>query len=124
VKKVADGSVFLGSEALELSLVDQVMTSSEYILERVQAGDRVLKLHRSNPARFLRRPIISPIDVLPHLRMWIATNILGVSAAGNPQLEQTPIDGATLMSWLVQAGSLLGFVHHLYSQYLRNAIDR
>jgi signal peptide peptidase SppA len=75
---VADGSIFLGQEALEVDLVDQVQTSDEYILERIQAGDRVLKLHKSMQPRLSRRflsPNISPLDLLPHLRSWISQQV-------------------------------------------------
>lgn len=91
---VADGSVFLGQEALDLKLVDQIMTSSDYIQERVFAGDRVLMLHRSNPTRFARR--VGALDLLPHLRRVLLQPLVGS---------------------LVQTTSVLGFLHHLYCQY-------
>lgn len=95
--RVADGSVFLGQEALNLGLVDGVLTSSEYILQRMEAGDRVLKLHRANPQRFPRR-VLSPLDILPHLQSWVG------------KLLQSP----HTMTWLASAG----FVHHLVQQYV------
>ena len=98
--KVAEGGVFLGKEALELQLVDQVMTSSEYLLDRIEAGDRVLKLHRSTPSRFPRRVSISPLDILPHLRSLLAHK-------------------ENLGAWVVQGASYLGFLHHLYVNYWR-----
>lgn len=62
---VADGDIYLGLEALELKLVDKVMTSEEYIMERVQAGDRVLKLHRIPHSMKSRRlASIHPLDFL------------------------------------------------------------
>jgi serine protease SohB len=42
--QVATGDVFLGVEALKLGLVDRLITSDEYISERIQSGARVLKL--------------------------------------------------------------------------------
>ncbi|KAL7552902.1 hypothetical protein ACHAWF_016154 [Thalassiosira exigua] len=42
--KVASGDVFLGVQALKLGLVDRIITSDEYIAERIQHGCRVLKL--------------------------------------------------------------------------------
>lgn len=62
---VADGDIFLGREAKELKLVDEIMTSEEYIMERVQAGDRVLKIHRiSHMMKNRRLASIHPLDFL------------------------------------------------------------
>ena len=41
---ITDGSHWIGTSALRLGLVDRLITSDEYIDERVRAGDRVLKL--------------------------------------------------------------------------------
>jgi signal peptide peptidase SppA len=71
IHKVADGSVFAGQEALDTQLIDQIQTSEEYIMERIQAGDRVLRLHRSIKPKFTRRVHLSPLDILPHLRTWL-----------------------------------------------------
>jgi len=65
IDEVADGNIFLGQEAKDLKLVDSIMTSEEYILDRVQAGDRVLKLHRMPQFLKNRRfPNIHPLDFL------------------------------------------------------------
>ncbi|KAL3768634.1 hypothetical protein ACHAW5_004329 [Stephanodiscus triporus] len=42
--QVATGDIFLGVEALKLGLVDRLITSDEYISERILSGARVLKL--------------------------------------------------------------------------------
>jgi len=42
--RVANGDVFLGVEAIKLGLVDRLVTSDEYISERIRNGARVLKL--------------------------------------------------------------------------------
>jgi serine protease SohB len=42
--RVANGDVFLGVQALKLGLVDRLITSDEYIAERIRHGTRVLKL--------------------------------------------------------------------------------
>jgi len=69
--EVADGSVFLGQEALDLKLIDGVITSDDYLVERMRQGDRILKLHRSYQARMPRRTYsLSPLDLLPHLQAW------------------------------------------------------
>ncbi|KAL7484130.1 hypothetical protein ACHAW6_009770 [Cyclotella cf. meneghiniana] len=44
IDQVATGDVFLGIQALKLGLVDRLVTSDEYIYERIQDGARVLKL--------------------------------------------------------------------------------
>jgi len=43
-EKIYEGDTFLGKDALGYGLVDRVVTSDEYVAERVRAGDRVLKL--------------------------------------------------------------------------------
>jgi len=60
--EVTSGDTFLGKEAKSLGLVDHVMTSDEYLYERVKAGDRVLKLHKYDRSRMMMR--LSPLDLL------------------------------------------------------------
>lgn len=74
IDQVGDGSVFLGQEALDWQLVDGIQTSEEYIMEKVQAGHRVLRLHRSIKPKFTRRIHLNPLDVLPHIRSWIVNS--------------------------------------------------
>ena len=52
LNKVATGEIWMGEEALELGLVDRLITSDEYLGERVKSGDLVLKLHKCERARF------------------------------------------------------------------------
>jgi len=106
---IANGNVFLGQEALDLQLVDGVMTSDEYILERIRAGNRVLRLHRSQQSRFSRRVTLSPLDVLPHLKAWLSDHVLS-------NLKSSDTITAAV-SCLLQAGSILGFVRYLHNQY-------
>ena len=61
IDKVCTGSVFLGNEARELGLVDRVLTSDEYVAERIAAGDRVLRLIPYKGQFVLN---ISPLDLL------------------------------------------------------------
>jgi ClpP class serine protease len=69
-----DGSVFLGQEALDLQLLDAATTSYEYIAQRIMAGDRVLKLHKSDSKQYYRMSRgISPLDILPRI---IRTNLI------------------------------------------------
>ena len=44
IDQVANGDVFLGIQAKKLGLVDRLITSDEYISERIKDGARVLKL--------------------------------------------------------------------------------
>lgn len=44
IDQVANGDVFLGIQAKKLGLVDKLITSDEYISERIKDGARVLKL--------------------------------------------------------------------------------
>jgi len=109
-----DGSVFLGNEAKQLGLVDAVRTTDEYLLERITAGDRVLRLHRSFQFRFMRRPLhISPLDILPHLRAW-ASRVVTKYGEGSGGTES---DWKDILTRFVQAGSWVGFAHHVISKY-------
>lgn len=58
--QVATGDVFLGVQAIKFGLVDRLITSDEYISERIRQGARVLKLinyHRPmGLVRFLGAP--------------------------------------------------------------------
>jgi serine protease SohB len=66
LSEVMEGECFLGQYAQELGLVDRTITSDAYIAERVQAGDKVLRLRRyDKPRAFggLTLPL-SPLDLL------------------------------------------------------------
>ena len=52
MKKVGTGDVFLGRGALDVGLVDQILTSDEYITNKLVQGARVLKLVKNRKARF------------------------------------------------------------------------
>lgn len=64
---ICDGTVLLASRALECGLVDRILTSDEYLWERVCAGDHVLKLHRTTRTD-QRRIFVRALDLLPHLK--------------------------------------------------------
>lgn len=103
VATVCDGSVYMGGEALGLNLVDDVMTSEEYLMQRMLAGDRVLKVYRSRQSRLphhLRFPTFW--EILPHLRGKIE------SFLSRPDIGTK----------LVQVGSCVGFLHHLVSTHM------
>jgi serine protease SohB len=50
--QVATGDVWIASDALEIGMVDVLMTSDEYIMKKVRDGNRVLKLVKSQRPRF------------------------------------------------------------------------
>ena len=100
VKEVCNGSVYMGKEALSLNLVDDIMTSDEYLMEKMQNGDRVLKIHKSQQSRMghnVRFPSFT--DILPHLKGRIE------SWMSNPETAAR----------LLQTGSFVGFVVHFLS---------
>ena len=98
IGEVADGDIYLGLEALELNLVDEVMTSEEYIMERVQAGDRVLKLHRiPHHMKNRRLASIHPLDFLrENGPRWLAQQ-----------------DIPKMLSRVLQTSTFLKFVQYL-----------
>lgn len=110
VDKVTDGSVFLGQEALALQLVDRVMTSDEYIFERIQSGYRVLKLHRANPARFSQ--MLNPLQVLPYLRSVISDKV--ASSDG---------DISVLVSKILQAGGFISCAQYAINLILKGGSE-
>jgi signal peptide peptidase SppA len=105
--EVANGNVFLGLEAVELGLVDVVMTSDDYIMERVRAGERVLKLHRSQQTNFSRRFNLSPLDILPHLKTWLSEKVVsGAHAERN-------------VARLLQLVSAVSVAKHIVSEFFK-----
>ena len=52
IDEVATGDVWLASDALEIGMVDAIMTSDEYIRRKMMNGDRVLKLMKCQRPRF------------------------------------------------------------------------
>lgn len=76
---IATGDIWLGTDALNVGLIDKMITSDEYIGDKLQSGERVLKLIRYQKPRFAFGPphygssfLHSSIkcfsDVLIHLR--------------------------------------------------------
>lgn len=49
IEKVATGEVWFGADALSRGLVDELQTSSEYILEQIRKGHEVLELTFRRP---------------------------------------------------------------------------
>ena len=104
-----EGQVFLGSEAVELGLVDQVMTSDEYIQQRVNAGDRVLRLHQPKLRHSRGLIQISPLDLLPHIRTRVSSLLVN-----NPD---------KVASFLMSAATCWGFASHIFRQIMSRRDD-
>lgn len=71
INKLATGKVWLGYEALNVGLIDRIITSDEYIGERLLEGARVLRLVKYRKPRFLfpsphpsRVNVWHPIDMI------------------------------------------------------------
>ena len=104
--RVATGDVFLGNQALELGLVDRIMTSDEYISERIRDGSRVLKLvnyQKQNPQGlfgfprqspgFMRRRSVDVAKMAAHgissaLQAWTGMSMPNLAATSNEALLQ------------------------------------
>ena len=97
---VCQGAIYLGEEAKALHLIDGVMTSEEYILERIQAGDRVLKLHRVPSFIKQRRHFLKDLNPLDFIRGQ------GFAWLRGQDLSQ-------LVSKVLQTTTVLRFVQHL-----------
>merc|ERR1711862_26025 len=117
---ICDGSVYLGNEAKELKLVDEVMTTDEYILNRIFEGDRVLMLHRSNQSRMGKRFYsLTPLDILPHLvKKGTKTITTALNKGWWSLSKQQPQPQQPQFLSLVQTGTVLRFAQYLYQKYL------
>ena len=64
---VCNGRILSGEMALERGMIDRILTSDEYILEKITEGDLVMKLHlvSGNSERSI---IAMALQILPHLR--------------------------------------------------------
>ena len=91
---VCQGAIYLGSEAHSLKLIDGVMTSEEYILERIQAGDRVLKLHRIPSFAKTKGHLFRDLNPLDFIR-------------------EHGVDVSQLMAKVLQTTSVVQFLKHL-----------
>jgi len=65
---ICDGSVHTGRRALSYGLIDRILTSEEYIWEKICDGNLVLKMHKSVRENDRTRLFVRALDVLPHLR--------------------------------------------------------
>jgi serine protease SohB len=107
--KVLTGAVFLGTEACELGLVDRVVTSDEYVAERIAAGDRVLRLLPYRGSQLGLK--ISPLDLLSGVDAEGRAKIMLMIKQFAPGICQT-------CASLFRVGSAVGIlnlVHHFAS---------
>lgn len=65
--KVCNGRILSGNTALESGMIDRILTSDEYISEKITEGDLVMKLHlvSGDGERFA---IWNALQILPHLK--------------------------------------------------------
>jgi len=63
---VCNGRILSGETALASGMIDRVLTSDEYVLEKISGGDLVMKLHlvSGNSERYR---IATALQILPHL---------------------------------------------------------
>jgi ClpP class serine protease len=113
-EKVTNGDVFLGKQALQYGLVDRLMTSDEYISERVQAGDRVLKLHKYDKARMGMR--FSPLDLL----LLKNNGLLGKSSVVRTALNWVN----QIAPAIIKFSTTVGLIQVLDKNYVRARIQR
>jgi ClpP class serine protease len=53
INKIGSGDVWLAYDALDIGLIDRIITSDEYIGERIKDGARVVKIVKCERRRFL-----------------------------------------------------------------------
>ena len=63
-RSVCDGTVLSGIDALNTGMIDEIKTSDEYIQEKINAGDHVLKMHKSVYGRVRLSPF-SFLSLIP-----------------------------------------------------------
>jgi serine protease SohB len=102
---VCDGTVLIGSQALDSGMVDRVLTSDEYIWEKITDGDYVLKLHKSNRDHDHSRMFARALDILPHLRQRISGKDFGVA-----------------MSRIFQGAAFTSMIHRALCRYFDERI--
>jgi ClpP class serine protease len=76
IEEIATGNAWMGYDALELGLIDKILTSDEYLGDRMRNGSRVLKLYRIERGRdiFSRRTatLTSTLVQKPNLSALLA----------------------------------------------------
>jgi ClpP class serine protease len=82
IEELATGDVWLGYDAIELDLVDRLITSDEYIGERMEEGAHVLKLVKMYKSKY---PFAMPTTAArtggrmsDSLRSWVGASLEGL----------------------------------------------
>ena len=104
IEKVCTGAVFLGTEACDLGLVDRVITSDEYVSERIAAGDRVLRLLPYKGPQFGGLKI-SPLDLL----------LSSMDAEGRLNIRDLGMRIVRTFAPMLRVGAVVGVLNHLAS---------
>lgn len=125
IEHVATGEVWIGYDALKHGLIDRIITSDEYIGERIRGGARVLKLCKlvrhglfSRPSASSSRSFtpatknklsdhLSLVSLLEDFRSMLerASDTLGAAIADDPRLDLSTLARASEMSRNVQASA-------------------
>lgn len=63
---VCNGRILSGEKALKNGMIDRILTSDEYILEKISEGDLVMKLHLVS-GRTEHHIVARALELLPHL---------------------------------------------------------
>mmetsp|Transcript_15718 Transcript_15718/g.32178 ORF Transcript_15718/g.32178 Transcript_15718/m.32178 type:complete len:779 (-) Transcript_15718:254-2590(-) len=63
---VCNGRILSGDMAINRGMIDRILTSDEYILEKIGEGDLVMKLHLVS-GNSERNMIVNALQILPHL---------------------------------------------------------
>jgi ClpP class serine protease len=83
--EVCNGRVLSGDRALEKGMIDRILTSDEYIMEKISEGDLVMKLHLVS-GRNEHNMISRALELLPHLsskfKRFISTSSGGTTGSG------------------------------------------
>lgn len=99
IDKVATGKVWLGYEALNVGLIDRIITSDEYIGERLLEGARVLRLVKYNKPRFLFPPHPSRTSLVSAPMNVIRKSVRAMMAEFSRVVDKTSsVDGIPLIA--------------------------
>lgn len=116
---VCNGRILNGEKALESGMIDRILTSEEYIFEKISDGDLVMKLHLISPEsehiRFLRA-----LQILPHIRYKLQSALTFLSGGRIAQFDgfrkaQIQFD-QDFFSNLVRGVALVAMVHRAIQQ--------
>lgn len=106
---VCDGRVLNGERAYDAGLIDRILTSDEYIFEKIADGHLVLKLHRfAKPSD--RTSFLQALQILPHLRRKIG-DFLCKLVGNSVSIESGPALDPAFFSNIFKGAAFLSMVH-------------